>query len=122
MTRRDERGSGSLLAGLCVLALGLLVAALLAAATFALGRHRATGAADLAAIAAAQAQLAGADACAAAGRAAAANDAELASCAVTGDEVEFVVTVRVRLSVAFGPVREALTGRANAGVVTGADG
>ncbi|WP_300079188.1 Rv3654c family TadE-like protein [Propioniciclava sp.] len=121
MSRRGERGSGSLLAGIGLWALALLVLVLLGAASFALGGHKVAGAADLAAVAGAQAQVGGADACGAARSSAAANDVEVVSCGVTGDEVEFVVTVSVRLPVGFGPVREALTARANAGVVTGAD-
>lgn len=121
MSRRGERGSGSLLAGIGLWALGLLVLVLLGAASFALGGHKVTGAADLVAVAGAQAQLTGADACAASRASAAANDVEVVSCGVTGDEVEFVVTVSVRLPVGFGPVRDVLTAQSNAGVVTAAD-
>ncbi|MFB7424687.1 Rv3654c family TadE-like protein [Streptomyces hydrogenans] len=67
-----------------VLALGQAVAA----------RHRAGGAADLAALAAADRALWGeAEACAAAGRVAAAQGAELVRCGVAGAEAE--VTARV---------------------------
>ena len=72
MSRRGERGSGSLLAGIGLWALALLVLVLLGAASFALGGHKVAGAADLAAVAGAQAQVGGADACGAARSSAAA--------------------------------------------------
>ncbi|WP_374986565.1 Rv3654c family TadE-like protein [Streptomyces fradiae] len=80
-----------------VLALGQAVAA----------RHRAGGAADLAALAAADRALSGAEAaCAAAGRVARAQWAELTTCNLRGEIAE--VTVRVR----FGPYAPAVRSRA----------
>ena len=120
MSRRGERGSGSLLAGIGLWALALLVLVLLGAASFALGGHKVAGAADLAAVAGAQAQVGGADACGAARSSAAANDVEVVSCGVTGDEVEFVVTVEVRRAFRLAGAMYWFPARANAGVVTGA--
>ncbi|WUS32118.1 hypothetical protein OG357_21180 [Streptomyces sp. NBC_01255] len=80
-----------------VLALGQAVAA----------RHRAGGAADLAALAAADRALWGeAEACAVASRVAAAQGAELLRCAVRGDIAEVTATV-VR-----GPYRPDVSSRA----------
>jgi secretion/DNA translocation related TadE-like protein len=94
-----ERGSATVwvlaLAG--VLALVGAAAVLVGAAVVA--RHRATAAADLAALAAAGRELAGhARACAAAEEIAAANAAEVISCTVgAGAVVEVAVRVRVEL-------------------------
>ena len=118
MTRAGERGSASVwvlaLAG--VLAVIGLAAALVAMAVVA--RHRATAAADLAALAAAGGAVEGeADPCAGAAHVAAANGARLRTCAVDPAAVADVV---VGVPVDLGPlgVREA-TARARAGPVTG---
>ena len=117
-TRSEERGSASVwvvaLAG--VLVLVGLGGALLAAAV--LARHRATAAADLAALAATGSAVDGeADPCAAAAGVAAANGGRLRSCTVDPAAVSDVV---VGVPVDLGPLgaREA-TGRARAGPVTG---
>ncbi|MGY1820659.1 Rv3654c family TadE-like protein [Geodermatophilus sp. SYSU D00079] len=112
-----QRGSATVwvvaLAG--VLAAVGVAAVLVGAAV--VGRHRATGAADLAALAAAEQAVRGRpDACSVAARVAAANTARLTSCGVDGAAVvEVAVSVPVRL----GPlgVRQA-TARARAGPVT----
>jgi secretion/DNA translocation related TadE-like protein len=114
-----ERGSATVwviaLAGMLA-AVG--VAAVLVGAAV-VGRHRATGAADLAALAAAEQAVRGrSDACSVAARVAEANTARLTRCAVDGAAVvEVAVTVPVHL----GPlgVREA-TARARAGPVSSA--
>ncbi|MGY1659815.1 Rv3654c family TadE-like protein [Geodermatophilus sp. SYSU D00705] len=112
-----ERGSATV----WVVALAGVLAAVGVAAvlvgTAVVGRHRATGAADLAALAAAEQAVRGrSDACAVAARVAEANAARLTGCAVDGAAVvDISVTVPVRL----GPigVREA-TARARAGPVS----
>jgi secretion/DNA translocation related TadE-like protein len=97
-----ERGSATVwvvaLAGLLA-ALGAAAVLVAAAVT---GRHRATSAADLAALAGAARSVVGDPAaCSAAGRIAAANGAELETCALLpGAEVE----VRVRVPVRLGPL------------------
>ncbi|MDN5571233.1 MAG: hypothetical protein L0G22_08280, partial [Propionibacteriaceae bacterium] len=90
------------------------------AAGFAWAQHRVDGAADLAAIAGGQAQWSGLDACAAAGASARANDVRLEECGLSGDEIEFVVSVRTSLPLQWGPWSGQVQGRAHAGVVTGA--
>jgi secretion/DNA translocation related TadE-like protein len=111
-----ERGSATV----WVLALSGVLAtiglAALLVGTAVVGRHRATTAADLAALAAAgQAVLGRPGACAAAAEVAAANSAELTACTVSdGAVVEVRVSVPVRLGLL--GVHTA-TGRARAGPV-----
>ncbi len=92
-----ERGSATV----WVLALSGVLAtigmALVLAGGAGVARHRATAAADLAALAAAVRLVEGADACGAAAQLAAANAAELAACEVRGGEVGVAVRVPVRL-------------------------
>ncbi|CAA9225654.1 MAG: hypothetical protein AVDCRST_MAG57-766 [uncultured Blastococcus sp.] len=93
-----ERGSATVwvLALSGVLAVVGLAAVLVGAAVVA--RHRASGAADLAALAAAVRAVAGGDACATAAEIARANAAELTDCAVgAGSVVDVEVSVPVRL-------------------------
>jgi secretion/DNA translocation related TadE-like protein len=98
-TLTGERGSATVwvlaLAGL----LAVLAAAVVLVGAAVVARHRATTAADLAALAAAGRAVVGdADACAAARRIARADDAELESCTVgTGTVAEVHVRVPVRL-------------------------
>ena len=60
-----------------------------------LGYHRARAAADLAALSGAVAYQQGRDGCAEARRLASVNGAGLAACEDVGDQVDFVITVRV---------------------------
>ncbi|HET6296825.1 MAG TPA: Rv3654c family TadE-like protein [Kribbella sp.] len=111
----DERGSASLLAvGVALLLLGAgLVGALWAAVS--LGSHRATSAADLAALSAAQAVQSGAfDPCASARRIAADQQVELRECAVEGELVSVTVAVRLELGAIGSP---AATAEARAGPI-----
>jgi secretion/DNA translocation related TadE-like protein len=105
---RGERGSASLwvlACGLAVLLLGLGGAQV---GNAMISRHRASSAADLAALAGARATYAGAaTSCAQAGRLAAANHGRLVGCVVDGRYV--TVTVEVDLA---GPAGLALTARA----------
>lgn len=96
MRRPDERGVGTVLsAGICLV---LLVVAWTASVMVAwLGQvSAAQDAADLASLAAAGARAKGDDACAAAATAAVRNGSGLVACRILGDEVSFVVEVRVR--------------------------
>lgn len=119
---RGERGAGTLLTAL-VGVLGVCLA--VAVASFGALRaavDRLEGAADLAALAGAQAQAGNREACAAARASAAANVGTVTRCEVVGDEVEFVVRVWLEAPAALWPVGVGgtLTSHANAGVVTGA--
>jgi len=90
---RDQRGAATLLA-VALLAVLLLVGAALGVVAAMVWAHRtAQSAADLSALAGATGLQEGADACAAAGRIAAANHADLTSCRVQGEEVVVEVGV-----------------------------
>ncbi|MFB7367701.1 Rv3654c family TadE-like protein [Streptomyces hydrogenans] len=91
---RGDRGAASVWTAFAACALCVVFGAVLALGQAVAARHRAGGAADLAALAAADRALWGeAEACAAADRVAAAQGAELVRCGVAGAEAE--VTARV---------------------------
>ncbi len=94
--RRPDSGAGSVLV---VSVIMVVLTALVASAALAAGytaRRQAAAAADLAAIAGAQAVSTGVDPCDRAGTVAGANGASLRSCVVDGFEVEVEVQVPVR--------------------------
>jgi secretion/DNA translocation related TadE-like protein len=81
--------------------------------------QRARSAADLAALAGAQAYGSGKDGCAAAEQYAARNDHRLAGCSIVGEKIDFVLTTKIIAPV---PVQspvlpKSITVRANAGPV-----
>lgn len=95
-SRPGERGSGTALTGAMAL---LLCAAMLLGVWIAgwIGSvHRARAAADLAALAGAQAHVRSAEACPAASTVARANDAILVRCHIEGDRRDFQMVVAVR--------------------------
>lgn len=118
--RRCERGQTTLLACVLVLVIAFLGGLLVLAGTARAVGERARGAADLAALAGARAQGENADACAAARSSAGLNGVEVTSCRVTGDEVEFVVSVEVRAALRLAGTEHWFPARAHAGMVTGA--
>ncbi|WP_028653091.1 Rv3654c family TadE-like protein [Nocardioides halotolerans] len=92
-SRPGERGSATLFA-VAVVGLLVLVGAALGVVGAMVHAHRvAQSAADLAALAGAEARGRGGDPCAAAGRVATANGASLDTCAVEGFDVRLQVTV-----------------------------
>ncbi|MDV5146636.1 pilus assembly protein TadG-related protein [Streptomyces sp. SBC-4] len=104
---RGDRGAATVWAAFAACALCVVFGAVLALGQAVAARHRAGGAADLAALAAADRALWGeAEACAAASRVAAAQGAELLRCAVRGELAE--VTARV----VRGPYRPEVSSRA----------
>ncbi|MFH9723808.1 Rv3654c family TadE-like protein [Streptomyces sp. NPDC017254] len=104
---RGDRGAASVWTAFAACALCVVFGAVLALGQAMAARHRAGGAADLAALAAADRALWGeAEACAAASRVAAAQGAELLGCAVRGEVAE--VTARV----VRGPYRPEVRSRA----------
>ena len=117
-----QRGSATILASLVVLLVAALTGLLVLAGVANAEGQRVRGAADLAALAGAKAHGVGKDACGEAGRSATLNRVEVLACRLTGDEVEFVVTVAVRAELHVGPWRQPLQAHANAGTVTGASG
>ncbi|MER5967928.1 Rv3654c family TadE-like protein [Streptomyces sp. NPDC002057] len=105
--RRSDRGAATVWVALAACALCVVFGAVLALGQAVAARHRAGGAADLAALAAADRALWGeAEACGAASRVAAAQGAELVACAVRGELAE--VTARV----VRGPYRPEVRSRA----------
>lgn len=93
MTRRRERGSATLLA-LAMIGVLVLVGAALGVVAAMIYAHRlAQSAADLTALAGAEAGARGRDPCARAAALAVANDAALDSCTVQGRDVRVQVTV-----------------------------
>lgn len=93
MSDRGERGAATLFAVACLAVLLLLGAALGVVAAMVRAHRVAQSAADLAALAVADAAGAGRDPCAAGRLVAAANGAELDSCAVDGRDATVTVTV-----------------------------
>lgn len=120
MRRADERGSALVMASFVALVLAVIVGVIVAAGVVNAAGQRVQGATDLAALAGARAQAENADACLAAERSAALAAVEVVGCRVTGDDVEFVVTVEARTEVSVGPWRHRLEARSHAGLVTGA--
>ncbi|MFG2899565.1 Rv3654c family TadE-like protein [Streptomyces zaomyceticus] len=105
--RRADRGAATVWAAFAACALCVVFGAVLALGQAVAARHRAGGAADLAALAAADRALWGeAEACAVASRVASAQGAELVGCAVRGELAE--VTARV----VRGPYRPEVRSRA----------
>ncbi|WP_375426621.1 Rv3654c family TadE-like protein [uncultured Friedmanniella sp.] len=94
---RDERGSASVLMAGVMGVVVLLSYTLMLVAGYAVAYHRARAAADLVAVSAAGAFEMGQDACGQARRSATSNGAGLLSCDRVGDQLGFVVTVRVSI-------------------------
>lgn len=90
-----ERGSGTLLSMAVVIFMLTLTAVVAVFGRYIVAGHRAAAAADLAALAGAQAYGSGRDGCATARLYAARNDRMLAGCSVVGDRVDFVLSVRI---------------------------
>lgn len=97
--RRDGRGSASVLVAGLLGVLVVLSGAALLVAGFAVAHHRARAAADLAAVSGATVFAQGSDACQQARRSAQDNGAAVVSCEQVGDQVDYVVTVRVAVTV-----------------------
>lgn len=98
-TAETERGSGTLMVMSVVIFMLTLAAVVAVFGRYIVAGHRAAAAADLAALAGAQAYGTGQDGCAAARRYAARNHQTLAACSVVGDRVDFVLSVRISASV-----------------------
>jgi secretion/DNA translocation related TadE-like protein len=115
-TADAERGSATVWMLMACGVLAVIGAAAVLVGAAVVARHRATAAADLAALAGAVRAVQGADACGAAARLAAANAAELTTCTATlGAVVDVEVSVPVRLG-RLGVF--SATARARAGPVT----
>ena len=93
--KRGEQGSGTLLVAGVVLVAMVITAVGLLVGGLAVAQRGAANAADLAALSGAAEHAKGQDSCAAARRIAAQNGAALSTCKVSGDGLDFVVSVTV---------------------------
>lgn len=94
-----ERGSGTLLVLSVVIFMLSLASVFSVFGRYIVAGHRAAAAADLAALAGAQAYGTGKDGCGTARSFALRNDQQLAGCSVVGDRVDFVLSVRISAAV-----------------------
>lgn len=95
----DERGAATFVMVAVLALVVLLGGAGLLLGRYAVAARQARSAADLSAMAGATARQQGGDGCRAAAELARANRARLLQCEEVGDQLDFVVTVRVRLPV-----------------------
>jgi secretion/DNA translocation related TadE-like protein len=93
---RSEQGTGTILIMGVVILLLLLAAAFGVVGRYLVADHEARAAADLAALAGAQAYGTGGDGCSAAGNYAAKNGHQLADCDVVGIPSDFVLSTSIR--------------------------
>ena len=93
--RPDERGAASILMIGLMAVVVMLGSAAIVIAGYLEAHHRARAAADLAALSGAVAYQQGHDPCAQADRTARGNGATARDCDQVGDQIDFVVTVRV---------------------------
>ncbi len=99
--RSSARGSGTMLNAAVMVVLLVIAVTVCGFGGYAVLRHQATNAADLAALAGAKAQGEGASPCPVATRLARSNRADLTSCSVVGDTADFVVTVAVSIGMPY---------------------
>ncbi|MGB2978983.1 MAG: Rv3654c family TadE-like protein [Propionicimonas sp.] len=92
-----ERGSGTVIAAAGVLVAAMVAAAVIVGAGAILAVHRVRAAADLVAVSAAGEKSRGGDACRIARQLASANGVSVRECRISGDDLDFVVSVRVAL-------------------------
>lgn len=113
--RRDERGAGTVFALMWVGVLVTLGMASVLAVGVVTTHRRSQAAADLSALAGAQAHQRGADGCAAAGSVAARNGARLASCRLVGRDLLVTVSMPAPGVLGEGSAGLSLRARARAG-------
>lgn len=115
-----ERGSGTALMATVVVAAGAVAIVGIVGAGYLAAAHRARAVADLAALSGAAAVREGGAACPAAQRIARAQTAHVVACGVSGDALDFVVTVTAAVPVParFPGLPRAVTATAHAGLLT----
>lgn len=96
---RSETGSGTALTAAVVVVASAIACCAMIGAGYVAAAHRARGIADLSAVSGAADQALAGDPCRASASIARANGARLVSCTVTGDALDFVVTVTVELAI-----------------------
>jgi len=122
VTVRSARDRGSATVFAASIALVLVTAATVAVLVVAviLASHRARAAADLAALAAATAEVGGSNVCTAARASARTNGADLTSCVLTGTTASFVVMVSVTVPTGLStPLPMQVSAEAHAGNAVG---
>lgn len=92
---RGQRGAGTVLVAMSMLVVLVVATVAFLVLTYAGAQRSCNGAADLAALAGASALVGGQDACATSAKIAAENDARVVRCEVSGDSIDFVVSVTV---------------------------
>jgi secretion/DNA translocation related TadE-like protein len=116
----SDRGSATVFAAAISLVLVMAATAAVIVVAVVLAGHRARSAADLAALAAATAEVGGSDACSAARVNARTNGAEMVTCRVIGEAQSFVVGVTVSASTGLrAPLPATVSAGAHAGNVAG---
>jgi secretion/DNA translocation related TadE-like protein len=116
----SDHGSATIFAAAMSLVLMMAAAAAVIVVAVVLASHRARSAGDLAALAAATAEVGGSDACSAARVNARANGAEVITCRVIGEASSFVVGVTVSASTGLrAPLPATVSAEAHAGNVAG---
>ena len=99
VVRRNQHGNGTVLMAAIMAVVVTLGATATVVAGYLASHHQARSAADMAALSGAAAYARSEDACDQARRTARQNGARATRCDLVGDEVEFVVTVRVVVEV-----------------------
>jgi secretion/DNA translocation related TadE-like protein len=99
MTSTSERGAATfVMLGVLAVVISLAVAVMILGG-YVVAVHRARTAADLAALSGAAEFARGGEPCPVARRAAVENQAKLVSCDQVGDQLDFVITARVRVAI-----------------------
>ena len=116
----SDRGSATVFAAALSLVLVMAATAAVLVVAVVLAGHRARSAADVAALAAATAEVGGGDPCSAARANARTNGAEVTTCQVAGESSSFVVAVTVTVPTGLrSPLPVAVGAEAHAGNVAG---
>ena len=102
MAARSQRGAATFVMAAVIAVVVFLAVAGLLVGGYLVAAHRARAAADLAALSGAAAYAQGAPVCPVIRRIAADNRAEVVGCGQVGDQLDFVVTARVRVRVDIG--------------------
>ncbi len=118
----SQRGSGTMIAAAGVLVAAVVAAAVILGGAATLAVHRVRSAADLVAVSAAAEKSRGGDACQSARQLASSNGVSVRECRISGDDLDFVVSVTVTLPFThpLPGVPRVIEATAHAGRLTGA--
>lgn len=117
----SQRGSGTMIAAAGVLVATVVAAAIILGCAAMLAAHRVRSAADLVAVSAAAEKARGGNACQTARQLASSNGVSVRECLISGDDLDFVISVTVALPFAHPVpgVPRAIEATAHAGRLTG---